>query len=290
MSYKRGLLFVLASLCTASMMAQTSASSKPIALDTRARDYEAGVCMYSFRKYTAFEAIEKARDVGAPVVEFFLWQKLSPQNPDVTLNQNLADEHIAALLAKLKECKVTAVNAYVSNFGKSEDEMRKLFEFAKKLGLRGLTGEPPVERLDAIEKFVKEFNIQLCFHNHAKNEQRPNYRNWDPEYLMGLMKDRSPLMGFSVDTGHIYRSDMDPVEYLKKLEGRVISVHLKDVKERKSGSPDLVFGKGVGDIPAILKELKRQGFSGHIGIEFDTAGEQVEQDVKECLEFIKKHR
>lgn len=290
MQIKRGFFALLIGLCASVTMAQSVAVSKPVMLDTRGKEYELGICLYSFRKYTAFEAIEKAKECGVRVVEFFFWQKLSPEHPDVTLNQTLSDVHLTSLLAKLKECGVQPVNAYVSNFGKNEAETRQLFDFAKRLGLRGLTGEPPVEKFDLIEECVKQSGVQLCFHNHARSAERPDYRNWDPDYLMGLMKNRSPLMGFSVDTGHIYRSSMDPVEYLKKVEGRVLSVHLKDVKEAKYGSPDLVYGRGVGNIPAILQELKRQGFSGHVGIEFDDASAQVEQDVKECLEFIRKHR
>ena len=107
---------------------------------------------------------------------------------------------------------------------------------------------------------------------------------------MGLMKGRDTRMGFSVDTGHIYRSGMDPVAYLRVVKGRVLSAHLKDVKEAVYGSPDVVLGQGVGNMPAVLAELKRQGFAGHVGVEFDVVSGQVEQDVKACLDVIRKHR
>ena len=106
-----------------------------------AAQMEVGVCAYSFRKVTAFEAIEKAKACGADVIELFFWQKLSPEHPNVTLNQHLSDAHIAALKAKLDAVGIKAVNAYVADFGKTEEETRKLFTFAQKLGLRGLTGE-----------------------------------------------------------------------------------------------------------------------------------------------------
>ena len=261
-----------------------------LALAANAQTFEAGVSAYSFRQVTAFEAIDKAKACGAEVIEFFLWQKLSPEHPDVVLNQNLSDERIAALKAKLEDSGVRAVNAYFGDIGKTEEDTRKLFAFAKKLGLRGLTGEPPPHRFDLVERMVKEYDVQLCFHNHAKNPEKPQYRNWDPDYLMGLMKGRDPRMGFSVDTGHIYRSGMDPVAYLQAVKGRVNSVHLKDVKEAKYGSPDLVYGQGIGNIPAVLDELKRQGFKGHVGVEFDAVSPQVDADVKACLDIIRKHK
>lgn len=256
----------------------------------RAQAFEAGVSAYSFRQGTAYEAIEKAKACGAEVIELFLWQKLSPEHPEVILNQNLSDEHIAALKAKLQASGIRAVNAYFSDIGKTGEDTRKLFAFAKKLGLRGLTGEPPADRFDLVERLVKEYDIQLCFHNHAKNPDKPEYRNWDPVYLMGLMEGRDPRMGFSVDTGHIYRSGMDPVAYLQTVKGRIHSVHLKDVKEAKNGSPDLIYGQGVGNIPAVLDELKKQGFKGHVGVEFDVVSPQVDADVKTCLAMILKHK
>ena len=261
-----------------------------LAATVSANAFEAGVSAYSFRKVTAFEAIDMAKACGADVIEFFLWQKLSPEHPDVILNADLSDEHLAALKAKLASCGIRAVNAYFDDIGKTEADTRKLFEFAKKLGLRGLTGEPPAEKLDSVERMVKETGVQFCFHNHAKSTDKPLYRNWDPAYLMGLMEGRDPRMGFSVDTGHVYRSGMNPVDYLRTVQGRVLSVHLKDVTEPKYGSPDVVYGKGIGDIPAVLKELKRQGFKGHVGVEFDVVSSQVEKDVKACLDLIRSHQ
>ena len=40
----------------------------------------------------------------------------------------------------------------------------------------------------------------------------------------------------------------------------------------------------------MILELKRQGFKGHVGVEFDVVSGQVEQDVKACLDVIRKHR
>ncbi len=286
-------LAVVAGMIGGTVFGQRAASSGAVVLDTRMnKGYSVGVCSYSFRNFTAFEAIEKTKECGGEVIEFILWQKLSPEHPNIVLNQDLDDRHIAELVAKLQACGIRPVNGYFnnSNLGKTEADARKLFVFAKKLGLTGLTGEPPVGKLNMIEKLVKEYNILFCFHNHARNPNKPEYRNWDPVYLMGLMKDRDPRMGFSVDTGSIYWSGMDPVAYLKVVEGHVFSVHLKDVKEAKYGSSDVVYGTGIGDIPAVLAELKRQEFSGHVGVEFSDVSGPIEQKVKTCVDVIRAHR
>lgn len=253
-----------------------------------------GVATYTFRKYTAFEAIELTKSCGGDVIEFFLWQKLSPEHPGVVLNQDLPDEHLAALKAKLDAAGVKAVNAYFNNaaFGdkdKVEENLRKLFGFARKLGLSGLTGEPPTEYLDLVEKMVKEYDIRLHFHNHPKNPDKPDYRNWDPAYLMALMDGRDPRMGFSVDTGHFSRSGVSPAEVVALFGKRVHSVHLKDVKEATKESIDVPYGQGIGNMAEVLAVLKRQGFSGHVAVEYENLTEHLLYDVKHCIGFIRSH-
>ncbi len=276
---------LLATAITASVPATAAERSSP------AR-FEVGCCAYTFRHLTAFEAIEKTKECGGDVIEFFLWQKLSPEHPKVVLDMNLSDEHIAALKAKLKATGVKAVNAYFNNApfqdkAGAEAGLRKLFGFARKLGLRGLTGEPPAGQLDLVEKMVKEYEVQLCFHNHPKNPNKPDYQNWDPKYLLSLMAKRDPRMGFSVDTGHLARSGVDSVEAIKLLDGRVLSVHLKDVKEAKHDSMDLPYGGGITNIKGVLAELKRQGFRGHVGVEYEHSTDRLMDDVKFCINFIR---
>ena len=272
---------------TALLLTALTARTEP-----RPDGIELGVAAYTFRHLTAFEAIEKTKECGGEVIEFFLWQKLSPDKTNVVLNMDLPDEHIAALQAKLKTTGVRAVNAYFNNApfqdkANVERNVRKLFEFARKLGLRGLTGEPPLEHLDLVEKMVKEYDIQLCFHGHPKNPAKPDYLNWDPKYLLSLMEKRDPRMGLSVDTGHLTRSGLDAVEAIKQYRSRVLSVHLKDVKEAKPESGDLPYGQGIGNVAGVLAELKRQGFRGHVAVEYEHTTDHLLEDVKHCLGFIR---
>jgi len=108
--------------------------------------------------------------------------------------------------------------------------------------------------------------------------------------LLSLMDKRDPRMGFSVDTGHFIRSGIDPVETIKLFQSRVLSVHLKAVKEAKLNSLDVPYGQGVGDIAGILAELKRQKFRGHVSVEYEHTTDQLLDNVKHCLNFIRTHK
>ena len=254
--------------------------------------FVAGCSAYTFRQGTAFEAIDKTKACGGAVIELYTWQKLSPETGNVELNVNLSDEHMKLLKAKLDAAGVKAVNAYVGNanfVAGSQDEKkpRQVFEFARKLGLRGLTGEPPEDQLDIIEKLAKEYDIQFCIHNHRKEAAKPEYRNWDPAYVLSLVKNRDPRIGASLDTGHLVRSGIKPVDAIKTLGQRVLSVHLKDPKDWAPDAGDVPFGQGVADAKGILAELQRQGFKGHIAIEYENITDHLMDDVRNCIEFVR---
>ena len=104
-----------------------------------------------------------------------------------------------------------------------------------------------------------------------------------------MCKDRSRRIGACVDTGHWVRSGLNPVECLKKLEGRIISVHLKDVNEW--GNPaarDVPLGQGKANYRAVLKELRRQGFRGVMSVEYEHQSPKLMEDVAACVSFVEK--
>jgi sugar phosphate isomerase/epimerase len=251
-----------------------------------------GCHAYSFRDDTAFEAIEKTKACGGKVIEFFTWQKFRADRPGVELNANLSDANIKLLREKLAAAGIKAVNAYVGNANfvkgsKDEKAPRRVFEWARKMGLRGLTGEPPEDQLDIIEKLAKEYDLQFCLHNHKRELEKPEYRNWDPNYTLSLIKHRDHHIGACVDTGHLVRSGVKPVEALRILQGRVLSVHLKDMNEWGPQAMDGPYGTGISDIKAILTELKRQGFNGHISIEYENTTEHLPEDIRKCVDFVR---
>ena len=265
--------FFLLYLFASFVCANSIPAAHPLPESTKVGGFALGCQAYSFNRYTLFEAIDKTKEAGGKTIELFLWQKFSPEFPNVEVNAQLSDEKIKLLKEKLASSGVRAVSAYFSNVPFTEKDpeaaLRKVFDFAKKLDMVSLTGEPPdIEKnLDLVEKFVKEYDIKFCLHNHRKDEGKPEYKNWDPNYTIGLMKGRDPRMGFCLDTGHLVRSGLKPVEALKILKGRVNSLHLKDPISETDH--DTIFGEGVGDVKNVLQELKRQKFDGYISIEYE---------------------
>ncbi|MGA2866587.1 MAG: TIM barrel protein [Verrucomicrobiota bacterium] len=276
-----GLSLLVAALAANSLHAETK-----IPEQCRIGGFFIGCQAYTFNHFTLFEAIEKTAQAGGSVIEFFPGQKLSKDEPDVVWDHNASPETIQKVQAKLAQHKVQAVNYGVVDVPRDEAQARKLFEFAKTIGLRAITTES-VDAIDTIEKMVKEYDILVGFHNHPKQADNPNYRMWDPNYVLSVVKERDPRIGSCADTGHWLRSNLNPLDCLRLLQGRIISSHLKDLNQMGPDAHDVPFGTGVADIPALLDELKRQGFAGNLSIEYEYHWENSTPDVAQCIGFVR---
>src|SRR5215471_1940023 len=245
-----------------------------------------GCQAYTFNRYSVFEAIEKTAQAGGKVIEFFPGQKLSKEAPEVKLDHNASAETIQKIKEKLAEHKMKAVNYGVVGIPQDEAQARKLFVFAKSLGLRAITTES-VDAIDTIEKMVKEYDIMVGFHDHPRQPNNPKYKMWDPNYLLSVCKDRDPRIGSCAYTGHWVRSNLKPVDCLRILKGRIVSSHLKDLNEMGPRAHDMPYGTGVSDVSAILEELKSQNFTGNISIEYEHNWDKSVPDVAQCIGFVR---
>src|SRR5208337_2044119 len=245
-----------------------------------------GCQAYTFNHFTVFEAIEKTAEAGGKVIEFYPGQKLSKEDPGVSWDHNASPEIIQKVKAKLAESKINPVNYGVVQIPKDEAKARVIFEFAKTMGLYGITTES-VESIDTIEKLVKEYDIHVGFHDHPRRPGDPNYRMWDPNYVLSVVKDRDRRIGSCADVGHWVRSNLRPVDCLRILKGRIISSHLKDLNQMGPDAHDVPYGTGVSDIPAVLNELKAQGFAGNVSIEYEYHWENSTPEVGQCIGFVR---
>jgi sugar phosphate isomerase/epimerase len=272
-------LFVLA------FAASSTVVSAPIPDDCKIGGFAVGCQAWTFNRFSAMEAVEKTAQTGGKVIEFYPGQKLSPDQPDVKWGHNASDEVIEKVKAHLAKHGVRAVNYGVVG-AKDEAEWRKIFEFAKKLGLYAVTTEG-VDQLDLIEKLAKEFDIRVAIHNHPKRADKPDYKVWDPAYVLSVVKDRDARIGACADTGHWATSGITPLDAIKLLKGRIISVHLKDRSAVGTQTEDLPFGAGISNVKATLDELKRQGFAGNIAIEYETNWANSVPEVAQCVGYFR---
>lgn len=245
-----------------------------------------GCQAYSFKEFSAFEAIAKTAEAGGKIIEFYPGQKLRPDSAkEEAVSHNASEEVITALLAECKRQGVFPVN-YGVVAARSAEEVRKIMAFAKKMGLYGVCTES-TEQVAAWEAAAKEFDIKVAFHEHGGSMSKPEYKVWHPLYILGVVESRDPRLGACADLGHWCTSDLKPIDCLRILKGRVISVHLKDKSEMGPKGVVVPAGKGVVDVAACIAELKKQDFKGHFSIEHENDWKDSVPMIQESLEFTK---
>ena len=254
----------------------------------KAGGFVLGCQAWTFKKFSVLEAIEKTAAAGGMAIEFYPGQKLSPEGPATTFDHNATDETIAIVRAKLRKSGIRPVNYGVVKISKDEAAARKVFEFAKKLSLYGLTTES-LAAIDTLERLAREYDVCVGFHNHPRRRFNPFYKSWDPNHILSVVQDRDPRIGAAADTGHWVRSGLDPLACLKILHGRLISVHLKDLNKKSRTAHDVPCGTGVANLTAVLDELKRQGFTGNISIEYENHWNDNLAEVAQSVDFVRRH-
>lgn len=256
----------------------------PIPDEVKIGGFAVGCQAWTFNRFSAFEAVEKTALAGGKVIEFYPGQRLRADS-DARWDHNAPDEVIARMKEHLARHGVRPVNYGVVS-GRDEAEWRRIFEFAKKLDLYAITTED-VDKLDLLERLAKEYDIRVGIHNHPRQPNNPNYRVWSPTNVLEMVRNRDPRIGAAADTGHWATSGIVPLDGLRVLAGRIVSVHLKDRTAIGRQTADVPFGAGVSDVAALLDELKRQGFAGNISIEYETKWENNVPDVAQCIGFFR---
>ena len=241
-------------------------------------EWRLGVQAYTFRKFTFFETLDALAFMGIGYVEAYPGQRVSDDIEGNT-HHSMDPATREKVLAKLDATGVKLVGYGVVR-GNSEEDWKRIFAFAKSMGIDTITTEPEPESLDLVDRLADRYQVNVAFHNHAKPS-----RYWNPEAVLDACNGRSPRLGACADNGHWIRSELDPVACLKTLRGRLTSLHLKDVNTVGNDAHCVPFGSGVCDLPAVFAELKQQGFSGLLSLEYEHEPGNPKPGLAQCITY-----
>ncbi|MEO8721820.1 MAG: sugar phosphate isomerase/epimerase [Ginsengibacter sp.] len=226
-------------------------------------NWKIGVQMWTFRVFTFAEALDKVDSAGVKNIEAFWGQPLGAGMKDsFNLTMSEASKTKLKQMLESKGIHMVAMGVIVPA---NREEWKKAFDLAKEFGLSYITAEPLKNQWDMIDSMAGSYGIKVAIHDHPK----PN-AYWSPDSVLAATVGH-PNIGSCADVGHWARNGINPVDALKKLEGHVFGVHLKDiVKFDDTKAADTIVSKGVIDFPPIFQELKRQHFNGMFSIEHES--------------------
>ncbi|HYA48718.1 MAG TPA: family 16 glycoside hydrolase [Burkholderiales bacterium] len=286
----------LAACATMQEVRKPAASLIPpeITAQVKATDYQAVrikkfpimVEGWTYRRYTFFQTVDKLKALGIGLLEAYPGQPLGGGDPKAVFGEDMPEADMTAARAKLNEAGVSVVAYGVVDLGTTEASMRKVFDFARKMGIRTVVCEPRDEDFPLLEKLLDEYDLQAAIHNHP---QPAKYAF--PMTAFERLQGRSERIGVCADTGHWMREGLDPVECLRLLRGRILDTHLKDRTDYGKGksAKDVAWGSGRAKMRDILAELTLQDYAGALTMEYENEEEVLtpEPAIRKSVEFVK---
>ena len=219
---------------------------------------------------------------------------------DFHLSLDADDAAIAAFRAKCAAAGVEC-RAIGPLYFDTEEPARKLFEQAKKLGIKTVVVVPfgideskkdnwsgsrfeSEKALDILEKLVKEYDIKAAIHNHG-----PDIPNLYPtaEAVWAKVKGRDRRIGFCLDVGHQRRAGADPTAAIRKYADRIYDVHVKNIKIDPVKNYAKEGPRGELDLAGIFKALAEVGYTGVCHIEYEKDFEDNLAEVAETVGYFR---
>jgi type 1 glutamine amidotransferase/sugar phosphate isomerase/epimerase len=244
-----------------------------------------GVSMWGLHTYTLLEGVEKTRQLGLSYVCGLSFQKVSAEIPQ-SFDCNLTDAQLEQIRLRMDAAGVRMPTCFYATIPGDEAGCRKVFEFGRKMGVETFISEPPPESLDVIERFCDEYDIKLAIHNHGA-DQSPIY--WRPEGVLGACQGRSKRIGACPDTGYWIRSGINPLEGIRTLGDRVITIQAHDLNELSADGHDVPWGTGKAEFEKLIQELRRLGIQPTLfDLEYAYDFEDNMPEMAECVTFFDK--
>lgn len=148
---------------------------------------------------------------------------------------------------------------------KTPPDVDRAFAYAKLLNIDLIIGVPNPELMGYVAQKVKETGIRVAVHNHGPEDKL--YPS--PGDVWGHIKGLDERIGLCLDIGHAARAGTDPVKAVKEYGARIFDLHIKDLAVLSKDYHPAVLGRGVLDIPGLLRALKERRYDGYCSIEFE---------------------
>ena len=262
--------------------------------------------------FDAYDVMAKLTDIGFHCAEV---SQVPMTKENVAGFRRAIDElnfNFSSLSAAVAPLYPGMPGEYLSN----EDDFKKMVDDAKTLDVDMFRiGMMPMNCIGNVEKCIdfakqaeeycaklKEVGIDLYYHNHHIEFMKLE----NGKYLLDVLRENAPSMGFELDTHWIHRGGENPVEFIRKYAGSVRLLHLKDYKIANVEMPDMsgpdgmqkfvsaFFDKpvrfaelGAGSLP--LKECIEAGLAGGAEYFLIEQDDSYGRDPFDCLRDSRAH-
>ena len=200
--------------------------------------WQVGVPLGSFRQDTFFEAARKADALDLAAVEGDSTQKVSAQIPK-NLDYRLAPGEMDAVRDRMTSLNLRMPVYFTPAIGEDEQIARKVFEFAKSLGVETLAVEQTPKTWPAIEKLADEYGVNVAL-------------SGSPKTVLESLQGRSRRIGAYADLGKWMQEGYRAARRHRAAQRSVAGVQAERSKCAWQKRSDRCAGSGVAGIAPLL--------------------------------------
>jgi sugar phosphate isomerase/epimerase len=215
-----------------------------------------GVASYSLRKFSRERAIEMVKALGTPYINL----------KSVHVPYELSPEQLVAARREIEAAGLQIVGGGTITFDQDTDEgVRKYFAYAKAAGMPRIVATADPAILPRIERFVREYDIEVAIHNHGPEDKRfPS-----PYDALKRVQNMDRRMGLCIDIGHTVRTGTDVVRAIADAGPRLLDMHAKDLRDLKVKESQCIVGEGAMPIAEIFQQLQAIRYRGYVNLEYE---------------------
>jgi len=250
-------------LVNAGRIAEVGSAKAPLTL---------GMASYTLRSFSLDEVIEMLVRLEIKHVAL----------KSMHLPLDASDKDIQSMAMRVRDAGIDLYGVGVI-YIKSEQELDNAFRYAQAAGVKTIIGVPNHDLLPLVDAKVKETDIRMAIHNHGPGDDL--YPS--PESIMDKVKNLDPRVGVCLDIGHAVRIGLDPVSEIKRCGDRLYDMHLKDVNVAAAEGGSVEMGRGVIDIPRVLKAIQKSEYMGVMGMEYEKDGKDPLPGVAESVGYCR---
>jgi sugar phosphate isomerase/epimerase len=173
----------------------------------------------------------------------------------------------------------------------------------------GATLDGVVRCIEACLPEAERCGVTLVLENHYKDDfwQYPEFAQQMSVFVELVGRIESAWFGVNYDPSNAFLAGDDPLELLRRVKDRVVTMHasdrylvsgtLEDLRREESDAVGYAkrlrhgaIGRGLNDYDAIFRELRGAGFDGWVSIEDGVDGmAQLEESVQFVRRKLREH-
>jgi sugar phosphate isomerase/epimerase len=226
---------------------------------------EVGCQTYSLRTRPLLDMLVAVRKAGFRAIELWVGHADHREGASVAAQVRRAADDVGIRIQAYSVGGFVRVGLPVV-----EERLVSAFAFARALEVDLVTGVVDRRAVPVVDALCRQTGIRFAIENHwyADFACAEDYRD--------ALAAASPLIGVALDTGHLVVAGERPAAALRRLDGRVFDVHLKDVVVpgrlqrwmlRRPRMEPRTVGAGDAGLGAFLGALAERGYTGAIAIE-----------------------